>query len=346
MTLQCPLGSLAVDGACKQMVSNIDHRSGLGIIFIITIQLDWSAIADRQVASQLGQTVAGELEIPDRQVASQLGQTVEEELEIPDRQVASQLGQTVEEELEIPDRQVASQLGQTVEEELEIPDRQVASQLGQTVEEELEIPDRQVASQLGQTVEEELEIRSGLHTCGNCSVDVTSSSNARQYIEIRVFFETNTNIVMPIRSHTQRGPRGLWQENRNTVNIKDTSHGHCYNFGKLKSDYDDERDSIFFRNDHFCHSSNRLLITEPVCPSIGLAFSESLELKRGTKKQAFHTFFENVEHLNETTAVDLCTEDYITVMGQTSGSATGYLLESTTFLAHLSRRLIGELIGY
>ena len=59
----CPFGSIAVDGACKLVITDIETGAGLMLLFIVNMNTNWSNISDSQSASQLAQTVVEELEL-------------------------------------------------------------------------------------------------------------------------------------------------------------------------------------------------------------------------------------------------------------------------------------------
>ena len=58
---------------------------------------------------------------------------------------------------------------------------------------------------------------------------------------------------------------------------------------RLNTDYK----IIFQREDNFCNQKYRVVIIEPLCPAIKLAFSESLKMKDGKQRQTFLTFFQH-----------------------------------------------------
>ena len=235
-TLECPGGSLPVDGACQQVVSHIVHRSGLAIMLRVNIKLNWSVIDDSQIASLLSEKVT-----------------------------------------------------------------------------------------------EELEARLGLHTCGNCSVEVLHSPNAREDKELRVLF-----VKIPTPScQLDLIYKAVLAVSGKTIELELISEiiitayvriaGRSHYDPRLNMDYK----IIFQRDDNFCNQKYRVLIIEPLCPAIKLAFSESLKLKDGKQRRTFLTFFQHDEPLNETTTVYVCSEDYVAFMSQTSDSATRKLFEST-----------------
>ena len=199
-----------------------------------------------------------------------------------------------------------------------------------------EIADNQVAAQLGETIADEIESHAGLHTCGNCSVEVKNYPNDMEDVEIRVWYNK-----MPTTScqldHIHQGALAVSGKN---LDIQLTSRIRLTAVATIaeKSDYDIRGGQLIFLRDNeftYCDYKNRLHITEPLCPRIEIAFSEALKLKHGKRKKAFLTFFENFEDLNETTTVGVCIEDYNTIMRQTSGSAIRRLSGSAVIIIFL-----------
>ena len=56
----CPIGRLANDGVCKQVVSHIINSGGLSVMLIVRLQSNWSAIAN--TTELIGQLLVDELE--------------------------------------------------------------------------------------------------------------------------------------------------------------------------------------------------------------------------------------------------------------------------------------------
>ena len=236
--LACPLGSAAVGGDCEAMVTGMNIKRGLAIMFVVNVNLNQSEITDRHNVTLLGQKLAWEL-----------------------------------------------------------------------------------------------EIRSGLNTCRKCGTVVKTSSTTGLYTQIRVLI-----MKFPKTScQLEHIYKGISAVSGKKIDIQLTPKVRLRVVSRISENYDYDRGETIFRNGSSCELLNPMKITEPICPSIELAFSESLTLKDGKKKQEFLMFFKNVENLTDTTTVSVCKVDYITVMRQTGGSKTRNRLELTaSFIIYMT----------
>ena len=174
-----------------------------------------------------------------------------------------------------------------------------------------EINDRKLIVEMGQKVSEELDIRLGLHTCGNCEVWVSNSSDIQHVIEIRVL---QVKLQTPSCQLDIIYKRVLAVSGQQ-IEIQLTSRLRLTAIAKIveKSDYYNmlnRGETILNTNYQFCSEFYRLQIIEPLCPCINLKFSESLKLKNGTKKQVFLNFFQNIkiQNVSEASHVYVCIE--------------------------------------
>ena len=188
---------------------------------------------------------------------------------------------------------------------------------------------------MGQLLVEELEKILALQQCNNCSVRVyvDNSTYSRDNIKIDVLFEKGfTPSCQLVVIHEQ-----IQAISKFEIEIPLTPEVRLSATTTIaeKSDYGNDkyagRTLIFFRSYFECSqgfNGKKLDITGPFCPSIEIAFSESQDLRYGRKKESFLTFFNNQKHRNDNTTVLVCTNDYMTVMRQTSGSAARHILQS------------------
>ena len=203
-------------------------------------------------------------------------------------------------------------------------------------------------SQFGQIVAEELEDLIGLHKCGNCSASAYTdlSSYSGQTIKVDVYFEKSfTPSCQLDLIH-----RNILASSGKQIEIQLTSLIRLAATATIAEKADYERfmyyrfDRLFSRSDNFCSfGTSHLQVTEPLCPRIQIAFSESKKLRHGTKKQNLLTFFENLNQKNDTTIVHVCTTDYFNVMRQTNGSSSRHQLGYCIFFMFYKILLLNEM---
>ena len=195
------------------------------------------------------------------------------------------------------------------------------------------ITDRHNVALLGQKLARELEILSGISKCRECSIMVKKSSTTGLYTEIRVLFVKRPKASCQLE-HIYKGISAV---SGKKIEIQLTPGVRLTAVSRISENYDYNRGETIVRTVSDCMVSNPIRITEPLCPSIELAFSESLTLEDGKKKQEFLTFFHNVENLTAETTVSICKKDYITVMRQTGGSEARNRLELTdSFIIYMT----------
>ena len=203
-----------------------------------------------------------------------------------------------------------------------------------------EMADSQNTSQLGQQIAEDIENRLGLYSCGNCSLTVRKSSIDREAIDVLVLLKKQLTPSCQL-DLIHKGVRAV---SGKKMSIRLTPGILLMVYAKIatKRDYDDiliGSEVIYYRQEEFCHGKTPFHITEPVCPLITLTYLESIKLEHENKKNAFLTFFEDVEHRNESTTVHVCTEDYIAAMRQSSGTSSSTQLQFVARLVNLTTLL-------
>ena len=205
-----------------------------------------------------------------------------------------------------------------------------------------DINDTNAEAQLGQKVAEVLEDSIGLHLCGSCSVSVYTdrSSYSGRSSEVNVYFEKRFTPSCQLEFIYET----ILKVSGKQLEILRTTFVHITAIATIAEKADYERynyyrpEQLFSRNDNYCSSKLKVVIriTEPLCPRIQIAFSESGKLKQKNRKQSFHAFFENLDQINDNTTVHVCVADYVKVMRIASRSAkthvVGYVRSFVMFL--------------